>query len=161
MKKGMALATVAMVAAMGCVPRAGMPGRPEARVVPIGTPQPAVTEAPPAVHAASEGGPAPAVLRIIEGPASFYANSLAGHATASGEPYDPTSLVAAHPDLPFGTMLRVTNPANGLSVEVRVIDRGPFTKGRVIDVSRRAAEALDMIRQGVVQVRIEVLGHDG
>jgi rare lipoprotein A len=99
----------------------------------------------------------PEVLKVLTGVASYYASSLAGRRTASGERYDPRSLVAAHRQLPFGTRLRVTNPANGRSVEVRVIDRGPFTRGRVLDLSRSAAEELGMIRRGVASVRIEVL----
>ncbi|CAN5855491.1 hypothetical protein BH23GEM9_BH23GEM9_35170 [soil metagenome] len=101
------------------------------------------------------------VLEVLTGVASYYANSLAGRRTASGERYDPASLVAAHRHLPFGTLLRVVNPANGRSVEVRVIDRGPFTQGRVLDVSRGAAEALGIIRQGIAPVRIEVLSYGG
>jgi rare lipoprotein A len=103
--------------------------------------------------------PTPAVLAVLTGTASFYADALAGRRTASGAPYDPQQLVAAHRTLPFGTILRVTNPDNGRSVEVRVIDRGPFTRGRVLDLSRSAAEALDMISRGVVPVRIEVLSY--
>jgi rare lipoprotein A len=99
------------------------------------------------------------VLDVLTGVASFYANSLAGRRTASGERYDPRALVAAHRQLPFGTRLRVTNPANDRSVEVRVIDRGPFTRGRVLDLSRRAAEDLGMIRRGHAPVRIEVLSY--
>jgi rare lipoprotein A len=98
-------------------------------------------------------------LDVLTGTASYYASSLAGRRTASGERYDPRALVAAHRHLPFGTVLRVTNPANERSVEVRVIDRGPFTRGRVIDLSRRAAEELGMIRRGHAAVRIEVLSY--
>jgi rare lipoprotein A len=99
------------------------------------------------------------VLEVLEGTASFYANSLAGRRTASGARYNPRELVAAHRHLPFGTVLRVTNPANDRSVEVRVIDRGPFTRGRVIDLSRRAAEEIGIIRRGHAPVRIEVLSY--
>lgn len=99
------------------------------------------------------------VLEVQTGSASYYASSLAGRRTASGERYDPRELVAAHRKLPFGTVLRVTNVKDGRSVEVRVIDRGPFARGRVLDVSRRAADALGMIRKGHVPVRIEVLSY--
>jgi rare lipoprotein A len=101
------------------------------------------------------------VLAVLTGRASYYSDALAGRLTASGEPYEPTDLIAAHPDLPFGTLLRVTNLANGRWVEVHVIDRGPFAYGRVLDLSRRAAEELDMIAAGHVEVRIEVLEYGG
>jgi rare lipoprotein A len=97
------------------------------------------------------------VLAVLTGQASYYSDALAGRLTASGEPYEPGDLIAAHPDLPFGTLLRVTNLTNGRWVEVHVIDRGPFAYGRVLDLSRRAAEELDMIHAGHVEVRIEVL----
>jgi rare lipoprotein A len=119
----------------------------------------AVTAADSADPAGLSGARDAAVLEVQTGVASYYANSLAGRRTASGERYDPQDLVAAHRDLPFGTILRVTNLTNDRAVEVRVIDRGPFTSGRVLDLSRRAAEELDMISAGHVQVRIEVLAY--
>ncbi|MEO1251466.1 MAG: septal ring lytic transglycosylase RlpA family protein [Pseudomonadota bacterium] len=88
------------------------------------------------------------------GGASYYADSLAGNSTASGEPYTPTQLTAAHKTLPFGTIVRVERADTGASVEVRVNDRGPFTAGRVIDLSRAAAERIDLIRDGVADVCI-------
>jgi rare lipoprotein A len=97
-------------------------------------------------HRGGEGEP------IAEGLASFYGGALRGNRTASGEPFDPDSLTAAHRSLPFGTCLRVKNPANGRSV--RVNDRGPFVRGRVVDVSEAAARALDFVRQGVARVRL-------
>jgi rare lipoprotein A len=97
------------------------------------------------------------VLATAEGSASYYANSLAGRRTASGVPYRPRAMVAAHRTLPFGTRLRVENLANGRVVEVEVVDRGPFTRGRILDLSRRAAEELGFIRQGHTRVRIDVL----
>jgi rare lipoprotein A len=99
----------------------------------------------------------PRVVRTLTGSASFYASSLAGRRTASGVRYDPRAMVAAHRTLPFGTVVRVTNERNGRSVVVRVVDRGPFVRGRVIDLSRAAAEELDFIRRGHVNVTIEVL----
>jgi rare lipoprotein A len=102
--------------------------------------------------------PAPAVLAVIEGKASYYSDALAGRSTASGEPYDPTAFTAAHRSLAFGTMLRVTRTDNARSVVVRINDRGPFgASERILDLSRRAAEQLDMIAAGVVPVRAEVL----
>jgi rare lipoprotein A len=93
------------------------------------------------------------------GLAAYYSDSLAGNRTANGDRYNPKALTAAHRTLPFGTELRVTRVDTQRSVIVRVNDRGPFGDNRrVIDLSRRAAEQLGMIRAGVVQVEIEVLG---
>jgi rare lipoprotein A len=92
------------------------------------------------------------------GKASYYADSLAGNATASGEPYDPRALTAAHPTLPFGTVVDVVRRDDGRRVRVRINDRGPFGgRGRIIDVSRAAAEQLDMIRAGVIDVSVIVV----
>lgn len=94
---------------------------------------------------------------VERGHASYYADSLSGHSTASGEPYDPHALTAAHRTLPFGSIVEVSR-ADGRSVRVRVNDRGPFgPKGRVIDLSRSAAEAIGMIRDGVVLVTLRVV----
>ena len=89
------------------------------------------------------------------GRASYYGKEFAGRLTASGEPFDPTELTAAHRTLPFGTRVRVTNLANGRSVVVRINDRGPYAHGRIIDVSRAAAEKLGMVHRGIVRVRVE------
>lgn len=89
-----------------------------------------------------------------KGLATYYADSLAGRKTASGERYDPGELTAAHRTLPFGTIVDVTR-SDGRSVRVRINDRGPFAgKKRIIDLSRKAAEALGMIRDGVVSVTV-------
>jgi rare lipoprotein A len=90
-----------------------------------------------------------------EGIASWYGREFDGRPTASGEIYDSSQLTAAHPNLPFGTMLTVTNRHNNRSVTVRVNDRGPFVAARIIDVSRAAAEQLDMIVTGTAPVTIE------
>lgn len=89
------------------------------------------------------------------GQASYYASKFHGRRTANGERFDNGKLTAAHRTLPFGTRVRVTNLNNGRSVTVRVNDRGPFVKGRVIDLSVAAARRIDMVRAGVVPVRIE------
>jgi rare lipoprotein A len=89
--------------------------------------------------------------------ASYYDSRLHGARTASGERYDEKALTAAHRTLPFGTRVQVTNLSNGRSVVVTIIDRGPFTRGRIIDVSRRAARKLDFLRYGTAKVRLEVL----
>ena len=90
-----------------------------------------------------------------KGKASFYARKLSGHRTASGERLHSDSLTCAHRSYPFGTMLKVYNPANGRSVVVRVIDRGPFVRGRIIDLSWRAAKELGIIAQGVAMVTVQ------
>ena len=88
------------------------------------------------------------------GLASFY---IEGTRTASGERFDTTQLTAAHPTLPFGTKLRVTNVGNGQSVTVRINDRGPYVPGRVVDVSYSAAESLGMIDGGLAKVKLDVV----
>jgi rare lipoprotein A len=90
------------------------------------------------------------------GCATFYNES---QTTASGERFDKNAMTAAHRSLPFGTIVRVTNRSNGLSVDVRVNDRGPYgRRGCIIDLSEVAARQLHMIDAGVVQVRLEVMG---
>lgn len=94
------------------------------------------------------------------GIASYYAHKFNGRTTASGEIYDETAATAAHRTLPFGTRVRVTNLKNGLSVVLRINDRGPWKDGRVIDVSYRAARDLGMLRSGLARVRVEVVEAD-
>lgn len=94
---------------------------------------------------------------IKGGTASFYGRELRGNRTASGERFNPDDLTAAHPSLPFGTMLRVTNPRNGDSVMVRVNDRGPFHSNRVIDLSEAAAKEIGIARMGSGKVELAVL----
>lgn len=96
-------------------------------------------------------------LSRFRGQGSYYGDSLAGHKTASGEPYDPRRLTAAHRSLPFGTIVRVTAETSGRTVYVRINDRGPFVRGRVLDLSRAAAERLELIRRGVDKLRVEVV----
>jgi rare lipoprotein A len=93
--------------------------------------------------------------------ASWYGNPYHGRTTASGETYDMNEMTCAHPTLPFGTRLRVQNLDNGRSVTVRVNDRGPFVKDRILDVSRKAARELGMIGPGTARVRITVVGSGG
>jgi rare lipoprotein A len=97
------------------------------------------------------------VAQIQKGTASFYADKFEGKQTASGEKYKHKKLTAAHKSLPFGTIVKVTNLDNGLSVEVRINDRGPFVENRIIDLSRSAAEKLKFINQGLDEVQIEVI----
>ena len=91
------------------------------------------------------------------GQGSYYADKFDGRPTASGVPYRPGQLTAAHNTLPFGTKLKVTNTRNGHSVKVVVNDRGPHAKGRIVDVSKRAARKLDIVEAGVAPMQIKVL----
>jgi rare lipoprotein A len=93
----------------------------------------------------------------LEGLASWYGGKFDGRLTSSGEVFDADALTAAHRTLPFGTLVRVTNVENGRTAVVRVNDRGPFVEGRVIDLSRAAAQQLDMLGQGVARVTLEIL----
>lgn len=91
------------------------------------------------------------------GKASWYSDKLHGRSTASGARYDTAQLTAAHRTLPFGTRVRVTHLASGRTVEVMVNDRGPWIKGRIIDLSRAAARSLGMIAEGVAKVKVELI----
>ena len=94
----------------------------------------------------------------LEGKASYYASKFHGRKTASGKIYNENKYTAAHLKLPFGTKVKVTNLNNKLFVIVTITDRGPFgNKGRIIDVSRKAAKDLDMIKAGVIPVKLEIL----
>ena len=103
------------------------------------------------VSPASEEAAPKAATPLACAEASYYADSLAGNPTASGTPYDPAKLTAAHRTLEFGTKLRIVREGYG-EVRVTVNDRGPFIDGRVIDLSRAAAEQIDMITAGVADV---------
>ena len=92
------------------------------------------------------------------GHASFYGKELAGRKTASGERFSPGGMTAAHRSLAFGTRLKLTNIRNGRSVVVRINDRGPFVRGRVLDVSLGAAQVLGFVANGTAQLRIEPVG---
>ena len=94
---------------------------------------------------------------IGSGVASYYGQELAGNRTASGERFDPSGMTAAHRTLPFGSMVRVTNLANGQSVVVRINDRGPFGRNRVIDVSHAAAREIGLHRSGTARVSMSLL----
>ena len=98
------------------------------------------------------------VLAVALGEATYYADRFEGRRTASGIVFSNSRMYAAHLRYPFGTIVRVTNLRNNKSVILEVVDRGPYGSDRtIIDVSRRAAEELDMIRAGRVPVRVEVL----
>jgi rare lipoprotein A len=93
----------------------------------------------------------------VVGRASWYGAQFQGQETASGEPFDMQELTAAHPTLPFGSRVRVTNEANGRSVVVRINDRGPYRGNRIIDLSRKAAEMIGLKSKGVGRVKVEVI----
>ena len=103
---------------------------------------------------------APDVTEIDGGMASYYGDELAGNRTASGERFDPDQLTGAHRSRPFGSMVRVTNVSNGDSVVVRINDRGPFSRGRVIDISHAAAREIGMHRSGTARVKLALLNND-
>jgi len=98
-----------------------------------------------------------APLSRFRGDGSYYSDALAGRSTASGEPYQPRHFTAAHRSLPFGTVVRVVSEHDGKTAYVRINDRGPFVRGRVLDLSRAAAEELGFIKRGVGKVRVEVV----
>ena len=164
----LAILAALCVVATGCasMDRSGTrPGRAEG----TGTPPPSTTEgtgtrpqapaAPPATGAkpATPATPAPPRASVQTGKASWYGDAHHGKKTASGEAYDMAELTAAHRSLPLGTRVRVVNLENGRSVVVRINDRGPFARGRIIDLSRAAARELGHLGSGVFTVRIEVL----
>lgn len=91
------------------------------------------------------------------GVASWYAKGFVGKPTSSGELYDARRMTAAHPTLPLNSVVRVTNLSNGRTVTVRINDRGPFVKGRIIDLSQRAAEDLGFAHLGLTRVRVQVV----
>jgi rare lipoprotein A len=109
-------------------------------------------------HAESAAATPKPTGRSMVGSASWYGRDFHGGPTASGERYDMNSMTAAHRTLPFGTRLKVTNLHNGRETVVRVNNRGPYVKGRMIDLSKGAAQALGMVNRGVARVKLEVLG---
>jgi rare lipoprotein A len=113
-----------------------------------------------AVDRLFDDAPAPTVIRrdppaLQFGRASFYGPGFHGERTASGDIFDQEALTAAHPTMKFGSRLRVTNLENGSTVLVTVNDRGPFVKGRVIDLSKAAARTLGFLREGTARVRLD------
>jgi len=95
--------------------------------------------------------------KVQKGHASWYGNEYHGRRTASGEIFDENDLTAAHRKHPFGTIVEVKNLRNGKRVRVRINDRGPFQRGRIIDLSKAAARRIGMLQAGVVPVRVEVI----
>jgi rare lipoprotein A len=125
-------------------------------------PAPAAKSEPaPAAAAPAAAAPAPAAApsgdHRMEGLAAYYSNRLNGRRTANGQVFDQNALTAAHPTLPYGTKVKVTNTKNGKSVVVRINDRGPTQPGRVIDLTRAAAGRLGMLRAGLAPVKLEIV----
>ncbi len=89
------------------------------------------------------------------GKASYYGNEFNGKKTANGQTFNKNALTAAHKTLPFGTVVKVTNVSNGKTVTVVINDRGPYAKGRIIDLSEKAAASIDMVNQGVAEVKLK------
>ena len=120
----------------------------------------AEASAPTASPAPAPAAPAaaPAAAADMAGTAAWYGRKFAGRRTASGQRFNPAALTAAHPTLPFGTRVKVTNQANQRSVVVTINDRGPTSPGRVIDVSLAAARRLGFVRAGLTEVTLEVVG---
>lgn len=110
-----------------------------------------------ALCAAPLSAPAVSSDTLLSGVASWYGPGFHGRTTANGERYNMHEMTAAHKSLKFGTKVRVTNSNNGKSVVVRINDRGPYVGSRIIDLSRGAAQAIDMIGPGTASVTVEVL----
>ena len=156
---------VALLALAGCTREPLRPAPPAAPVTPPageGVPrdEPRARYGNPAFY--EVGGQRYVVLQsavgyVEQGVASWYGPDFHGGRTATGETYDMHAMTGAHPTLPLPTWVRVTNLENGRSVVVRLNDRGPFARGRVIDLSRAAAEALDMVRAGTARVEVRSL----
>lgn len=130
------------------------PAQPAAPETSVGV-QPAPSQLVPVPPTVKKSPAVPAKLPQT-GEASWYGAQHQGKQTASGTMYDQAGLTAAHPSLPFGSKIKVTNLANGKSVEVEITDRGPFAGNRIIDLSHAAAKALEMIDSGTAKVRLEL-----
>jgi len=97
------------------------------------------------------------VNQVLKGECSYYADKFHGKKTANGEIYNMNAFTAAHRTLPFNTILEVKNIKNGKTVRVRVNDRGPFKKGRILDISLAAAKKIDLVRMGVAQIEAKII----
>ncbi|WP_081095455.1 septal ring lytic transglycosylase RlpA family protein [Erythrobacter donghaensis] len=151
------LAGLAPLTASTAAPEAPAPSAASSAVVELVPLQPAAEAiaAPVSDEAPAPSAPQEAVLG--RGSASYYAARFDGRRTASGERFDNGAMTAAHRSLPFGTLVRVTNLANGRSVIVRINDRGPFSRDRMIDVSRAAASELGLVARGHGMVELALI----
>ena len=129
--------------------------KPPTHTLPREIPPIAKIPSPPETEQAPPATSQPTMMET--GVASWYGPKFHGKLTASGEVFNQEKFTAAHQTLPWGSRVKVTNLANGKSVDVRINDRGPFGKGRIIDLSRAAARALGMVGQGITTVRVEWL----
>lgn len=153
-----AAAAAALVALAACAHR-GPPAAPTDEPEPGPAPRAGTVREPPPDETAEpprEGPEGPGEAAEV-GLASFYGARFHGRTTASGARYDMYAMTCAHRTLPFGTRIRVTDLASGRSVDVTVTDRGPFKRGRVVDLSLAAARRLGMVAKGLVRVRVERL----
>jgi rare lipoprotein A len=150
-RRGSLLAALALLASALAACSGPAPTPPSAAAT---LPPPTLPPEPPNLYP----GVVPSYTQV--GFASWYGRRFHKKPTASGEQYDMNDFTAAHPSLPLDTVARVTNLTNDHTVVVRINDRGPFAKGRVIDVSRGAAKTLGMTEAGVVLVRIDVFASD-
>jgi rare lipoprotein A len=142
----LAAAIVSALIGGGCVPTAETGFEPRA---PGGAVEAAYTAPSPAPRA-----------EVQDGNATWYGAAFAGRKTASGEPFNPLGLTAAHRTLPFGTWVEVTRVDTGASVRVRITDRGPYASAsqhRIIDLSRGAAERIDLVKSGVTRVEVRIV----
>lgn len=164
-RSGFVIACLALFVAEGCTLIQGVPissvpvdatksqpGSVETSITPQQSPSP---PARPKVSAKENSTAAAKLLQT--GKASWYGPKFQGKITASGDTFNQRAFTAAHPTLPFGSKVKVTNLANGKSVEVEINDRGPLVAHRIIDVSRAAAEILEMKKSGTTTVRLELL----
>jgi rare lipoprotein A len=126
-----------------------------------GRKRPRIAAPPPAPGLRPSPAPSPAIGATERGVASWYGKPYDGRAAADGEIYHMDTLVAAHRTLPFQTMVRVRNLTNDKTVDVRIIDRGPFVAGRMIDLSHAAAQAINLIGPGFAQVELTILSSPG
>lgn len=145
-----ACACAALFFVTGCRHRAQVAYAPPPPIAAQPTPQPEAPEAPNAE------APRGRILYSEVGLASWYGPKFDGHRGANGKVYDEHAMTAAHRTLPLGSLIRVTDLANGRSAMMRVTDRGPFVPGRILDLSRAAANRLGMLRSGVARVRLDV-----
>jgi rare lipoprotein A len=145
---GFVAADILFIGAAGLSPK--IPATPQGQIVVVALepPPPAPPEEKPALDIATPNE---------TGVASWYGDEWQGRITASGKPFDDRKLTAAHRTLALNTRVRVINLKTGRSVDVTIIDRGPYANGRVIDLSKAAAKKLDMVKEGLVPVRIESL----
>jgi rare lipoprotein A len=134
------------------------PAKAEAQKAPVPSANAPQSSAPAAAPAAKAAAPVAAGSDSLEGKAAWYGKKFAGRKTASGQRFNPNAMTAAHPTLPMGSKVKVTNTKNNKSVVVVINDRYPAAGGRIIDVSRAAARKLGFVRSGVTDVKLEVLG---